>query len=146
MNNKQFITKLKELDACSDAIDFVKENKYTLKQSWKNCTRADWMLWLMCEMEFATRKVRIHIICDCAATALKYVTKGENRPRKAIDAARQYADNPTEDNLQFLNTAGDAARAAAWAAAGDAAWDAARAVEKKAQRRKLLAMVKGARK
>lgn len=74
------------------------------------------MLWYICKMEIGTRQERIHIICDCAATALKYVPKGENRPRLAIEAARKYADEKTPENLEKLN----AARAAAEAARGAA--------------------------
>ena len=145
-------------NACSEAIDFVRDNKYTLKQAWVKCERADWLLWFMCATEMATRKKRIHIICDCAATSLKYVSKGEERPRLAIEATRKYADEPTEDNLKLLNAAraaawaaawdaaraaaGDAAGAAAWAAAGDAAWDAARAAAWDAAHKKMCRMIR----
>ena len=121
MNNKQFIRKLQKIQACQEAVDFVKENDYSMQEAWDNCVRADWLLWLMVNTEMATQKERIHIICDCAATALKYVPKGEDRPRLAIEATRRYADNPTEEN----NAARAAARAAAWDAASAAAWDAA---------------------
>jgi hypothetical protein len=136
-NNKDLIKQLTDFKACEDAIKWVKNNKYSLKTAWKKCKRADWLLWYMCRTEMATQKERIHIICDCAETALKYVPKGEDRPRLAIEAARKYADNPTEKNLAKLNkaraatwaagnaarAAGDAARAAG-DAAGNAAWDA----------------------
>jgi hypothetical protein len=138
MNNKDFVNKLIELKACPEAIELVKEKKWTLKQAWAKTERADWMLWLMCKMEFATQRERIHIICDCAETSLKYVPKGEDRPRLAIEAARRYADNPTEKNREAAGAAAGAARAAAgaaraaagaaWAAAG-AAWAAAGAAE-----------------
>ena len=118
MNHKDFVAKLKELEACQDAVDFVFKNKYTMKQAWDNCVRADWMLWLAYKMEIGTKQERTHATCDCAATALKYVPKGEDRPRLAIEAARAYADNPSEDSLSKLNAAGDAA----WAAAGAAAY------------------------
>ena len=110
MNNKDFVAKLKELSACPEAVEFVGDKDF--KTAWKKCVRADWMLWLICKMEIGTRQERIHIICDCAATALKYVPKGENRPRLAIEAARKYADERTPANLERLN--------AAWAAVGDA--------------------------
>ena len=125
MNNKQFIRKLQKIQACQEAVDFVKENDYSMQEAWDNCVRADWLLWLMVNTEMATQKERIHIICDCAATALKYVPKGEDRPRLAIEATRRYADNPTEENNAARAAARDAAGDAAWAAARDAAWDAA---------------------
>jgi hypothetical protein len=61
----------------------------------------------------------------------------DKRPRQAIDAAKRWLENPTEENRDAAwDAAGDAAwaaRDAAWDAAGDAAWaawaawDAARA-------------------
>ena len=77
---------------------------------------------------------------DCAMKVVRIYEKhcpGDDRPRKAIHAARAYAKHPTEKNRQRMaaawDAAGDAAWAAAWAAAraaaraaaGDAAWDAA---------------------
>ena len=128
MNHADFVKELKEMDACGDAVEFVVKNKYDLKQAWNNCERADWMFWLAYKKEMFTIKDRTHAICDCAETALKYIPKGEDRPRLAIEAARRYADKRTEENLKLLNAARDAARDAAGAAARDAAgvaWAAA---------------------
>ena len=47
MKNKDLLSRLAEMKACKEAIKFVKDNNYTLKQAWNNCERADWMLWLM---------------------------------------------------------------------------------------------------
>ena len=116
MKNKQLLSRLRKINACSEAVDWV--DGMDFKKAWETCERADWMLWYMCKTEMGTKRERIHIVCDCAATALKHVPKGEDRPRKAIEAARRYADNPTDENA--------AARAVAWAAAWDAAWDGAR--------------------
>jgi hypothetical protein len=54
-------------------------------------------------MELGTQRERIHVICDCAETSLRYVPKGEDRPRFAIEAARRYADNPTHDVCNLSN-------------------------------------------
>jgi len=118
MTNKAFLAKLLELNACSEAVEWV--GKKSFRTAWNECVRADWMLWLVCKMEIGTRAERIHAVCDCAATALKYVPIGEDRPRLAIEAARAYSDKPTPGNLEKLNAA-----RAAWDAAGAAAWDAA---------------------
>ena len=119
MNNIEFTAKLKELSACPKAIEYVGDMDF--KAAWEKCIRADWMLWLICKMEIGSREERIHIICDCAATTLKYVPEGEDRPRLAIEAARKYADERTPENLERLN----AAEAASWAVAGAASWAAA---------------------
>jgi hypothetical protein len=123
MKAKQILTKL---GACSESIEWVGDR--TMQEAWDKCERADWMLWIMARgitQGDAQHRMLIGLACDCAATVLQYVPAGEDRPRLAIEAARRYADNPTEEHRA---DAGDAAWAAwsAWAA-GDAAGVAARA-------------------
>ena len=92
---------------------------------------------------------------DCAERVLPIYEKeypDDDRPRKAIQAARDYANGKiTKDKLA---AAWDAARAAAWdaarAAARDAAWAAAwaaaRDAAKKKQEKRLVKMIKEAMK
>jgi len=88
---------------------------------------------------------------DCAEHVLKIFEDkhpGDKRPRKAIQAAREFAKGQiTQGQLDAARdaagdaaraAAGDAARAAARAAAGVAAWDAARDAEREWQARRLL--------
>ena len=59
---------------------------------------------------------------DCAERVLhifEHDHPDDDRPRKAIEAARLFAEGKIDDDARA------AARAAAWAAAGDAAWAAA---------------------
>jgi len=49
----------------------------------------------------------------------------DKRPRLAIEAAKKYLDNPTEENRSAAWSAAEAARSAAWSA-WSAAWSAAR--------------------
>ena len=70
---------------------------------------------------------------DCAEYVLHLFEKrhpNDNRPRAAIQAARDFADGKI--NKEQLATARDAAWAAARAAARDAAWAAARDAEREA--------------
>lgn len=74
------------------------------------------------------RRLR-HWMADCAARVLHIFEKecpGDDRPRKAIEAARLYADGKIGVAAwdAARAAAGDAARAAAWVAAWDAAGDA----------------------
>jgi hypothetical protein len=132
MNAKQFKKLLEDLNACSDARNFAA--KKTLRQAWKECRRADWMLWLLKKMAGKTGwpkfKTAGSLICDCAETAMpiyaKYYPK-DKRPQMAIDTARKYYIGKTtlEELNAAVRAAVGAARAAAWAAgaaAGDAAW------------------------
>ena len=130
MNNQNFKRLLKQLGACREGYDWVSGRD--LSQTWDDLERADWLLWLAGSMAdkpgWNTRQEIVLAACDCAETALKYVAKGENRPRMAIESARNWAKNPTEENRIAAGAAAGAAEgAAAWAAAGAAAWAAARA-------------------
>ena len=93
--------------------------------------------------EIPTKVIRQFAI-DCAWRVLHIFEEkypDDKRPRKALEAAQVYLNNPTKVNKDKLDAAGDAAwaagdaaRAATWAAAraatwaaGAAAWAAARA-------------------
>ena len=108
---------LKGLGACTEAVKWA-EGK-TLKQAYSQCTRADWLLWLFGKMiekpGWPDRNQLVLTACDCAETALKYVTDGEDRPRKAIEAARAWTRG--EATLEDVRIAADAAVYAADAAA-----------------------------
>ena len=129
LNAEQFTELLKELNACKAAGEWA-EGK-TLTEVWETCHRADWLLWLAVMMAdkpgWPSREQAILSTCDCAETALKFVPKGENRPRKAIQAARDFAGGRID--RWELADAGSAAVNAAWAGAGAGAESAAIAAE-----------------
>ncbi len=83
-------------------------------------------VWALCAVEDKDKEIRL-FAADCAESILHIYEKqypNDDRPRKAIQAARDYANGVI--GKDELAAAGDAAWAAAWAA-GDAAGDAARA-------------------
>ena len=104
---------LVNVGACSDAVKWVGNKSAAL--AWRTCKRGDWMLWLV--VRVCEQRVAVLCACECARTALRYVPKGEDRPRLAIGAAERWAADPTEIN--------GAAAAAAARAAGDGTWGAA---------------------
>ena len=77
--------------------------------------------------------------CWCAERALRRAKVTDKRCWGAIEAKRAWLRGEIGDSEL------DAAWAAAWAAARDAARDAARAAERKAQGRKLVRMLRDAR-
>ena len=114
----KFTDKLKSINACSDAIKWV--GKRGLKTAWRDCNRADWMLWLAARSN-VDKKLIVLAACDCAETALKYVPKGENRPAMAIQTSRNWcAGTATEQDCRNAAAAAYAAAAAAYAAAAAA--------------------------
>ena len=93
MTAKKFEELLNELGACSSVVEWA--HGKTLHVFWKTCQRGDWLLWLAGKMAdkkgWHTRKQIVLAACVCAETALKYVPKGEERPKKAIQTARAWA-------------------------------------------------------
>ena len=128
---------LNRLRACDEAVEWT-QNYKTFPAAWKTCKRGDWMLWLAARSG-VDRKVLVLAACACARTALKHVTKGEERPRVAIETAERWARG--EATIEEVRAAAAAAAdadavyaatavyAAAAAAASDAAADAAYAAD-----------------
>jgi len=107
-------------NACADAVKWVGRKSLTV--AWRTCQRADWMMWLVSRV--CTRRVAVLCACECARTALRYVPKGEDRPRLAIEAAERWAGNPTEENRHAADAAANAAANAAAHAAANATYAA----------------------
>ncbi|MGB1225791.1 MAG: putative immunity protein, partial [Mycobacterium sp.] len=109
------------LAPCDPAVRWLAD-RTDMQQSWDDCPRGDWLLWLL-ERAGADRKQTVLAACDCARTALQHVPDGEDRPRLAIEAAEGWARG--EVSRDDVRMAARAAYAAAYAADADA--DAARA-------------------
>ena len=108
------------LNACKTAVE--KARAYPDPQTaWDAWANGGEMLWTLGKCDETDKSKLILCACDIAERALPLFETQfpeDKRPREAIAAARNYAEDPTEENR--------AARAA------DAAADA-RAVERKAQ-------------
>ena len=111
---------LVRLSACNDAVEWA-QNYETFPAAWKACKRGDWMLWLAARSG-VDRKVLVLAACACARTALKYVAKGEERPRVAIETAERWARG--EVTIAEVIAAAYAAYAAYATYAADAAYAA----------------------
>ncbi len=122
MNAEQhFENLLHELGACSSAVEWA--HGKTLHVVWESCDRGDWLLWLAGRMAdkkgWPTRKQLVLAACACAAHALKYVPKSEERPKKAIQIARAWAEGKA--TLAEVRNAAYAASAASAAYGASAA-------------------------
>jgi hypothetical protein len=134
MNTLQ--TKLKELEACDEAIEWAKDYD-TLQQAWDNCQRGDWMIWLINEMEWSNEK-DLRLMAVAFARQVQHLMN-DQRSINALDVAERYANG--EANIEELTAAwvaawaaGVAARAARVARAAGAAWEAEEAEEARAAR------------
>ena len=129
MKIEKDINRLKKLNACSEAIEYLRKFK-SLDEAWRKCERGDWMLWyagrLAKSPRSKSRKLLVLTACKCARLALKYIPKEEKRPLKAIQTAEKWARGEAV-SLQDVRDAAADADAAYAAAAYDA--DAAYAAD-----------------
>ena len=113
-------TKLEKLNACPDAIEYVKTQKST-KSAWKNCERGDWMLWLAKKLNVNDRKLTL-AKARCA-DQVRHLMK-DQRSIDTLDACYKYARgeisrkelNVYSDNAYAAYTASSATTAATYAA------------------------------
>lgn len=120
-NKKKLVPLLSDalvrLDACEGALAWVRAHpKPTFRERWEECERGDWMIWLAARVRIPDATLRL-IAADCAEEALPIYERerpGDDRPRRAIEAARAYARG--EIDGEALAAARAAARAAVWAA------------------------------
>lgn len=126
--NTELQTKLRQLNACDDAIEWLGER--SAEQAWAECERGDWMLWLIGKIEGKYTPAMRLCACEIVRTQLHLVPAGEERPRIAIETAERYASgNATADELQEASVAAEAAADTAAEAAEAAAWVAKAAAE-----------------
>jgi hypothetical protein len=133
LSKKEFLDILRNKEACTEAVKWVKESKAeTFIDLWNECDRADWMLWIMAKMikekEWPSRKTVVLCACDCAETTFKFIFEDEPRPKIAIQTARKWAEGKAS-KIECKKAAYAAAAAACDAHAYDAydAYDAAAA-------------------
>ena len=111
------ISHLSDLSACREATDWVKSTKCkSLESAWLKCERVDWMLWYVGKkagpVGSESRIKLVLIACECAELVLPIFEKEypkDDRPRKAIEAARAYALKPSEETRVAANAAANAA-------------------------------------
>ena len=139
------VTKQQLLDAgaCSSVVlyfDDIKRKQWDVKKLLKHVIKqgnySDAVYGLSYLM---THEQRIEWSIYCAYECLHEFEKeypDDSRPRKAIEAAQKYLDNPCSETQELTWSARSAARSArstAWAATGAAEWSAAWSAAKSAE-------------
>jgi hypothetical protein len=115
--------------ACSEGARFALQFQ-TMEEVWNYCERPDWMFWILDKHKPLEKEQSVRLAIAFAESVIQYVPKNEDRPARAIQAAKNWIENPTEENRLAADAA--AAAAARWAtttaaAAAAAAADAAAA-------------------
>ena len=110
MTNAKVLKLLSRYRAYKEVQEWAEAHGGPMEELWRDCERGDWMLWLAVRAKI-DRRVVVNAACACARTALQYVPAGEERPRRAIEAAEAWARG--EETLEAVRTAADAADYAA---------------------------------
>ncbi len=109
---------LLKLSPCRDGLKFAADRKFDWLKIWNECERGDWLIWWLLNTGNLDKPTAVKISITFALHVIerfeaKYPT--DKRPRKAIESAQAWLDNPNDETKRA-----DAA-AAAYAAAADAA-------------------------
>ena len=130
MEINTYIRKLKDLNACAEAVEKAHEYQ-TSTELWADCKRGDWMLWLIGKLSGEPgsdkRKRLVLTACKCARLALLYVPKDELRPLLAIETAEQWAKGENKVTLDDVRKAASASYTASASSAAAAVYAAAAA-------------------
>lgn len=116
----EFQKYLKEVGACSDAIEWAKGK--SLFESWLKCERSEWMLWYYGRNK-PVKKICVEISIFTARLCMdnyESLFPNDDRPRMAIESAEKYVKNPSAKNKKAARSAAFAAWSAAWSAAESA--------------------------
>lgn len=127
---KTNLKELKKFQPCEDGYAFAVKHKGNFVNIWNKCERSDWLIWLLRRYELINKVHSVKIAIACAEPVLKiYEAKhpNDNRPRKAIEAAKAWLENPNDKTLNAAAAyaaayADDSAAAAASYAAAAAAY------------------------
>ncbi len=95
---------LRELGACSDAVEWITE--LSPDDAWAKCMRGDWMLWLLGRVD--DRRNLMALACQCARLASPHDKSGT--AVVAIETAERWvAGNADLDEVRRAASAADAA-------------------------------------
>ena len=100
---------LKDWNACQEGYDWAVSTCKTMATVWEKCQRGDWMVWLLCKDGTWTQQDKVRISVACAEHVLPLWERRspkDDRPRKAIEATRAWADDPTDVRWVFLTPTG----------------------------------------
>jgi hypothetical protein len=124
------VLELRDLGACRQGLEYA-ATKPDMAAVWRDCERADWMLWLAertaGQPGSQPRKRLVGCAAECAATAIRFV-RDDDLSAKLTEAARllkRYAESTGTECDEDLKDALDLVGAHAGHAAADAAAGAA---------------------
>jgi len=118
------IDRIKSWRPCNEELSWF-EKQNSLEESWDKCEEPSW-LFFICKAEPKLKLKKKQSVAIAIAFANSVLAKFEvaypdnKRPRKAIEAAQAWLDDPTEENADTAHAAADDAAYADYAARGAA--------------------------
>jgi hypothetical protein len=110
------------LNPCIEGAKFARLHGHNWPKIWESCKEVGWLIWWLRKAGVLEKTLSVRIAVACAEHVLPIYERrkpGDDRPRKASDAAKAWLENPCEGTRK--NAAAAAAAAAAAYAAADAA-------------------------
>ena len=104
--------KILALNPCHSGLVFAESCDFDAVKIWNTCPRGDWMIWLLRKTQSIDRQTSVKLACLCAEHVLSiYESKypDDKRPRLAIESAKAWADNPTDEKLALVKLAAEGA-------------------------------------
>jgi hypothetical protein len=129
LTNKQFLVRLRKLNACIPAVDWVEKHGGSAADCWSDCDDGSWMGWLIGYMKLFESPQKLAL---CLADIIEPCSKILPEVKTVEKTLRLYmtGEATIEQVKATGEAAGWAAEAASWAArAAEAASWAARAAE-----------------
>ena len=126
MKTTEFIQKY---NPCNEGAEFARQFE-TMAKVWRSCNRPDWLFWILEKHAPLKKNQSVRLAIHFAEVSLaNWKNESDQRPALAIQAAKTWLDDPTEENQAAAKAAAWAVMAteeAAWAVAEEAAGAAAR--------------------
>lgn len=122
------------IDNCQESLAYI-ASQPSLAEAWHNCERPDWLLAFARKAEIASKEQFVRVAIGEAEVVLHIWTAkypDDDRPQKAIQAAKDWIDDQTSETRAAAYAATAAATASAYAAANASAYAAANAADDKA--------------
>jgi hypothetical protein len=125
MKTTEFIQKY---SPCCEGAKFAQQFE-TMAEVWRSCKRPDWLFWILEKHAPLEKSQSVRLAIAFAEAAIgNWKDKADQRPALAIQAAKTWLENPTEENQAAAKAVGlaawPAAKSAAWAANAAASWAA----------------------
>ena len=124
MKTTEFIQKYRP---CNEGAEFALQFE-TMAEVWRSCNRPDWLFWILEKHAPLEKPQSVRLAIHFAEAVIgNWKNEADQRPALAIQAAKTWLDDPTEENQAAAKAAAWAASRAVWSAntAEEAAWAAA---------------------